>query len=140
LHALARGLGVGTAVELLESSSLFLLRRPHGATAAKLGLVEPVDVVRDPDQQIEIEGPVLAVFEGTKAVENQGLTWGLFGAKLFVEEQAVASEPVHLTLHGAVGNPELTADLAKAGSADQAMEEGFEKLGVSQPIRGREGL
>jgi len=127
-------------MELLEPSSLFLLGRPHGATAAKFGLVEPVDVMRDPDQQVQIEGPVLAVLEGTKPVENQGLAWGVFWSELFVEEQAVAPETVHLTLYGAVRDAEFTADLAEAGTAHQAMKEGFEKLGVSQPIRGRKGL
>ena len=57
-----------------------------------------------------------------------------------MKEQAVASEVVHLSLDGAVGDAELTADLAKTGAAHQAMKQGFEKLGVSQPIRGREGL
>ena len=38
------------------------------------------------------------------------------------------------------GDAELAADLTQTGASDEAMEEGLEKSGVSEPVAGREGL
>jgi hypothetical protein len=57
-----------------------------------------------------------------------------------VEEQAVAAEALALALDGAVGDADLSADLSVAGAADQAVEEAFEELGVTEPVGGGEGL
>jgi len=80
------------------------------------------------------------VFEGPEPVEDEGLSGRGPGPEVFVEEQTVAAEAFGLALQGAVGDTEFAADLAQTGAADEAMEEGFEELCVSQPIGGREGL
>jgi len=84
---------------------------PHHAAPAKLLLPHPVHKVRGADQEVQIEGPVLAVFESPKAVEDQRFVGRLLGTKLFVEEQAVAAQTFRLVLQGTVGDAELTADL-----------------------------
>ena len=55
-------------VNALELRAPRPLARPQGAAAAQLGVVEAVDVVGDADQQVQVEGPVLAVLEGPEAV------------------------------------------------------------------------
>ena len=140
LNALAGRLGVWTSVSPLEQGPLRLLRGPHRAAPAQLGVAHAVDEVRGSDEQVQVEGPVLAVLEGPEAVEHERLIGCPFGADLFMKEQAVAAEALHLSLNGAVGDAELAADLTQTGAADEAMEEGFEKTRMSQPIAGREGL
>jgi hypothetical protein len=96
--------------------------------------------VRGSNQEIEIKGPVLAVFEGSKAVEDEGLSRRGAGSKLFVEQEAVAAESFGLTLQGAVRDTEFAADLSQTRAADEAMEERAEEVRVSQPVGGCEGL
>ena len=60
LHGVASRLTLGTSETLLEIRALFPLTGLESATATQLRLVEPVDVVRGTDQQVRIEGPVLA--------------------------------------------------------------------------------
>jgi hypothetical protein len=43
-------------------------------------------------------------------------------------------------LQRAVADAELTADLAKTGTPDEAVKEDLQEVGVSQPIGGGEGL
>jgi hypothetical protein len=57
-----------------------------------------------------------------------------------MKQQAVSAKTFGLALDGAGGDPELSADLTEARAADQAMEEGLEKVRVFQPIGRREGL
>ena len=52
----------------------------------------------------------------------------------------MAAQTLRLVLQGAVRDAELTADLAKTGATDEAMKEGFQEDGVSEPIGGGEGL
>ncbi len=127
-------------MSVFEKHPLLLLSRPHRAAPAKLRLTHPVHKVRGADQEVQVEGPVLAVFEGSKTVENNRFIGSLLGTKLFVEEQAVAAQTLCLVLQGTVGDTELTADLTQTGSSDEAMEEGFQEIGVSEPIGGGEGL
>jgi hypothetical protein len=96
--------------------------------------------VRSPDQEVQIERPILTVFKGSEAVEDEGLAGCTARPKLLMEEQAVAPKAFGLALQGAVHNAELAADLPKTGATDKAMEKGFEELGVSQPVGGGEGL
>ena len=98
LDTVARGLGMGASMFVFEPRALLLLSGPHRATAAQLGLTDPVDVVRDPNQQVQVEGPVLAVLEAAKAVEDKRFGRGLVWAKLLMEEQAMASEAFGLML------------------------------------------
>jgi hypothetical protein len=57
-----------------------------------------------------------------------------------MEELTVAAEAFRLVLQRAVGDAELTADLAKTGTSDEAVEEGFQQIGISEPVGGGEGL
>jgi hypothetical protein len=98
-------------VLLLEPRTLSLLRGPHGATTAQFSFTDPVDIVRGTDQEIQIEGPVLAVFEGSEAIEDEGFRWRCSRSQTFMEEQAVSAETLGLALERAVGDAELSADL-----------------------------
>jgi len=52
----------------------------------------------------------------------------------------VAAQPFGLELQGSVRDTQLSADLAQTGASDEAMEEGFQEIGVAEPIGGGEGL
>jgi hypothetical protein len=54
--------------------------------------------VRGTDQQVQVEGPVLAVLKSSEAIENEGFVGGRPGTELFVEEQAVAAQALRLML------------------------------------------
>jgi len=140
LDTLPGGLGIGTSMRFLEQGPFLLLSRSHRAASTQLGLTHSINEMRSSHEQVQVEGPVLAVLESPEAVENQGFAWGRFGAKLFMEEQAVATEAFCLVLKRAVRDTELTTDLAKTGSPDEAVEEGFQEIGVSQPVAGGKGL
>lgn len=140
LDTLSRGLGIGTTVSAFEKGSLLLLSGPHRAATAKLSLADPVHKVRGTDQQIQVEGPVLAVLEGPKTVEDEWFGWSRLGTKLFMEEQAVAAQTLRLVLQCAVCDAELPTDLAQAGAADETMEKRFQEIGVTEPIGGGESL
>jgi hypothetical protein len=140
LNALSGGLGIGPSVALLKVRSFPPLRGSHGATSAKLCLVESVHVMGDPDEQVEIKGPVLAVLEGPEAIEDQRFLGRATGSHLLLKEKTMPPQAFGLALHGAVGDAELATDLAQAGAADQAMEEGLEEPCVFQPVARREGL
>jgi hypothetical protein len=140
LNTLQGGLSIGTSMGLLEQGPLSLLRGPHRATTAQFSLTHPVDEMRSPHKQVQVEGPVLAVLKSPKTVKDQGLVRARFGANLFMKEKAVAAEAFRLVLECAVGDAKLTADLAKAGAADEPMEKNFQKVGISQPVGGGEGL
>jgi hypothetical protein len=92
------GLRSRSAMSGFEKFSLCPLRRPHRATATKFSLSYAVDEVRGTDQQVQVEGPVLAVFEGSKAVEYQGLAGSPLRTKLFMEKQAVTAQTFGLVL------------------------------------------
>jgi hypothetical protein len=140
LDGLLRGAGVGASVAGLEPDSLALLAGSHAAAAAQLGLVEAVDVVRGADQEIEIEGPVVAGLQGAEAVEGQGLGGGGARPQVLVEEQAVAAQALDQALDGGMGHPELECDLAQAGAGEDAVVGGLQQLGVLEPVAGGEGL
>ncbi len=140
LDAAASGQGIGTTVFLLESGTLCLLRRAHRATAAEWCVIESVHVVGGPDQEVQVEGPVLAVFEGTKTVQDQGLVGGFPGTEAFMEEEAVTAEAIHVASDGTRSDAELAADLTQTGTADETMKERNETVGALQPVGGRVGL
>jgi hypothetical protein len=114
----ARGLGRGAAVLLLEPRASATLRRGERPAAAQLGIVEAVDVVGGADQEIQIEGPVLARLEASKTIEHERLAEVTTRAELLVQQQAVASESLRLALQGAGRDVELARDLAQARAAD----------------------
>jgi hypothetical protein len=87
----AGGLRVRSPDPALESLAGALLVAGHRARASQLGLVEAINIVRGPNEQLEVEGPVLAELEGPEAVEDQGLA--RHGrSQAFMQEQTVASE------------------------------------------------
>ena len=139
LHGLPGGQGIGASVRGFQLRALGPLAPPQGAAAPQLRIVEAVDVVGGPDQQVEIEGPVLAVLEGPQPVEHQGLLW-CRRSEFLEEQQAVASETLGLALHTAVGEPELAGDLAEGGAPEQAMEEGLQEARMFEPVVRGEGL
>jgi hypothetical protein len=123
-----------------ENGSLSPLSRPHRAATEKLSLAHSIHKVRGADQEVQVEGPVLAVLESPKTVENERFIWSGLGTELFVEEQTVAAKTFRLKLQCAVCDSELAADLTQTGPSDEAMEERLQEVGVAEPIGGREGL
>ena len=140
LNTLPGGLGIGASIDFLEQGPLSLLSGPHRATTAQLSLAYPINEMRSSNEQVQVKRPVLTVLKRPKTVEDQGLVRGRFGAKLLMKKQAVAAEAFRLMLECTVRDAELTADLAKAGAANKAMEENLEKVGISQPVGSGEGL
>jgi len=126
-------------VTLLEPFSTTPLGGPHRAAPPQLGLVEAVDEVALPHDVIQIEGPVLAGFEGAEAIEDQGLGRRPARPEVLVEQQAVASQALDLALDGAVADPELAGDLAVPRTGERPEEESPQS-GPLQPVGGREGL
>ena len=125
----------------LEQGPLPALVRGHAATAAQLGVLEAIAVVRGAHEKVDLEGPVLAVLEGVEAIEDESLVGGPSGSEPLVEEQTVAAEPLGLALDGGVGDTELEGDLAKRGAAvSDPEEDGALQLGALQPVGGGEGL
>jgi hypothetical protein len=125
---------------IFENRSFAPLRGPHRATSAELGVVESVDIVAAPHQQVQIEGPVLAVLEGPEAVQDQGLRGCASGTNSFMEEEAVPPEALGLALNGGGRDTEFTGDLTQAGAGDEAEKEGFEEVRALEPVGGGEGL
>ena len=77
---------VGSSESRLQHRPFSLLRRPHRATSPELRIVESVDEVRGSDQQVEIHGRKLAVFEAAKAIEDQGLSRGCSRSMFLMKE------------------------------------------------------
>ena len=57
-----------------------------------------------------------------------------------MKQDAVATQPLDLALHGGVGDTDLLRDLAKATAGASPEEEGPKQLATSQPVGHREGL
>jgi hypothetical protein len=57
-----------------------------------------------------------------------------------VEEETVATEPLTQALDRAVGDPELSGDLAEGGAGQKTMEDGLEERGLAEPVRRLERL
>jgi hypothetical protein len=106
------------------------LSGPHGATATQLGITQAVDEVRASDEQIQVHRPVLAVFEGAEAVQDQGFFGGGAGPFPFVKQETVPTEMLGQSLNGAVGDTGLAGDLSKARAGDESVEEGFKEIGA----------
>ena len=77
-------LWIGAPKPGLEDLPFHALRGPHRATAPKLRIVESVDEVRRTDQEIDVHGPILAVLEALKAIEDQWLDRCLLRTTLLV--------------------------------------------------------
>jgi hypothetical protein len=139
LDGLARRLGIRPPVAFLELVPLHPLPRRHRAAPPQLGLVEAVDVVGSPDEEVQVVGPVLARLEAAEPIEDEGLP-GHPGTEPLVEEEAVASEPLDLALDGGVRDAELLGDLAQAAAAADAEEELAVEIRALEPVVGGEGL
>ena len=97
LDGLPRGLGIRPAEAGLQKQPLRELSRIVGTAAAEFGVVEAVDIVGDANEELQVEGPVMAGLERAEAVEHdrflgRGWTQGL------VEQQAVAAEALDVSL------------------------------------------
>ena len=124
----------------LAQGPFCLLAGPHHAATAKLSITEAVDEVRDSDEEVQVEWPILTVLKGSKTIEHERLFGLAFWPPLLMKEQAVTAEALHLSVNGAVRHAERAADPAQTGAPNEAMEDGFEKTRVSQPIGEREAL
>ncbi len=65
----------------------------------------------------------LAVLERLESVERDRLAKRSMGAMLFVEQQAVASQPGGLREHGLRRDFITTGDLSESGAGDETMED-----------------
>lgn len=125
---------------LFEDPPFHVLSRPHRAAAPQLSIIEPVDKMRCADQEIDVHGPVLAVLEGSKAVEDERLGGRPLGAMLLMKEKTVASEAIREAPHGRVRDARFSGDLTKSGARHQAVEDGFEEVASAEPVVGGKGL
>ncbi len=139
LHGLPGRLRGGTPEARLEAPPPGLLAGRHRAASPQGGVVEAVDVVGLADQQVQIEGPVVAGLEAAEAIEDQGLP-GKARAPGLVEEQAVAAQALELVLDGGVGDLELLSHLAQALAATGAQEERLQEIALPQPVVGAKRL
>jgi hypothetical protein len=140
LNGLASREGIRPPMLPLEQGSFQLLRGSHRTTASELRVIEPIDVVGGPDQEVQVERPVLAVLESPEAVQHQRLARCRPGSQTFVDEQAVTTESLAQPLKGAVGDIQLTGDLAKGGAGEQAVEKRLEEVSSTEPVGGGECL
>jgi hypothetical protein len=110
-----------------------------GTTAAELGIVEAINVVGDADEKLQVERPVVTGLEGSEAIEYDGFD-GRSGPQRFVEQQAVATEPLGIALEGRVSDPCGAGELPQARAADDAPEGGLQEVRRTEPVVDGEGL
>jgi hypothetical protein len=134
LHGPAGGLGIRPPVAGLQRALALPLLGGVGAAPAKLRVVEAVDEVGLPDQEVQVEGPVVAGFERAEAIQHQGLAGRAPRPELFVDEQAVAAQALDLALDREGLDAELTGDLAEAGAAQDAPEERPQEIWTLEPV------
>jgi hypothetical protein len=77
---------------------------------------------------MDVQGPVLAVLEAAKAVQDERLLRGRVGSHLLVEEEAVPAETVGQSPDGGVGDTGLSGNLTQSGAGHEAVEGGFEEV------------
>jgi hypothetical protein len=92
--------------------------------------------VRGAHQEVQVEGPVLAVLEGAKPVQHEGFAGSVSWTQSFMEEKTVSAEAFAETLDRTFGNVHLTGDLSEPGAGDQTVEEGLEELWSAEPVVG----
>ena len=132
--------GVRSSELLFENPPLDLLSRPHRATSSQLRIVEPVDEVGCADQEIDVHRPVLAVLEGSKTVQDEGLIGRLVWTVLLMKEKAMSAKAVGQASYCGVGDTCLSRDLTKSGTRNKAVEDGFEEVTSAEPVVDGEGL
>ena len=125
---------------LFENLPLDLLSRPHRATSSQLHIVEPIDKVGCADQEIDVHGPVLAVLEGSKAIEDEGLIGRLVWTVLLMKEKTMSAKAVSEAFHCRVGDTCLSRDLTKSGARNEAVKDGLEEVATAEPVVDGEGL
>jgi hypothetical protein len=89
---------------------------------------------------MDVHRPILAVLEGSKAIEDQRLIGRLIGKVLLMKEKTVSAEAVGQASNRGVGDASLARDLAKSRAGNQAMEDGLEEVASAEPVVGGEGL
>jgi hypothetical protein len=133
-------LGVRSSELLFENPPLELLSRPHRATSPQLGIVEPVDEVGGPDEEIDVHRPVLTVLERSKAIEDERLIGRLCGTVFLLKEKTMSAEAIGQTSHCGVRDVRLSRNLAKSRTRNQAVEDRLEEIASSEPVVDGEGL
>ena len=133
-------LGVRPSEFFFENPPLDLLSRPHRATSPQLRIVEPVDEVGCADQEINVHRPVLAVLEGSKAIEDEGLIGRLVWTMLLMKEKTMSAEAVSQMSHCGVRDTCFSRDLTKPGAGYKAVEDGLEEVASAEPVVDGEGL
>ena len=133
-------LGVWSSELLFENPPLELLSRPHRATSSQLRIVEPVHEVGCADQEIDVHRPVLAVLEGSKAIQDERLIGRVLWTFGLVEEQTVSPEAIGQTSHRGVRDARLSSDLTKSRTRNKAVEDGLEEIASAKPVVDGEGL
>ena len=131
---------IGSSVLLFQDRSFQSLRGPHRATSPKLRIVESVDEMGRTDQEIDVHGPVLTVFESSKTVEDKGFGGCLHGAMLLMKEKAIASQAIREASNCRVRDACLSSNLSKSRAGNEAMEDGFEEVASAEPVVRGKGL
>jgi hypothetical protein len=92
------------------------------------------------DEQVDVEGPVLAVFEAAESIQGEGLGRNTPRPKLSMQEQTVPPQSLDLALDGRGMHTELPGDLAERRAPEHAKEQWLLEIGALEPVGGREGL
>jgi hypothetical protein len=133
-------LGVRSSELLFKNPPFDLLSRPHRATSPQLRIVEPVDEVGCADQEIDVHRPVLAVLEGSKAIQDERLIGRLVRTILLMKKKTMSPEAVREASNRGVRDICLPCDLTKSRTRNQAMKDGLEEVASSEPVVDGEGL
>ena len=80
-----------------------------------------------PDEEVEVERPVVPEFICPKAVEDERLSRE-FGSQALVKQQAVASEPREVPRDGRVRGTGLEGHLTKTGAGEGAKKDRPQQL------------
>lgn len=140
LYSFPRGLWIRPPVLLFENRASDPLRGSHRATSAKFCVVEAVHIVRGAHQEIQVEGPVLAVLEAAESVQYERFAGRASGTQSFMEQKTMSAEVSAQALDRTVRNVHLAGDLPESGACNEAVEERVEEVRSAQPVAGRKGL
>jgi hypothetical protein len=92
------------------------------------------------DEEIDVHRPVLAVLEGPKAIEDEGLSGRLRGTVFLMKEKAMSAKTIGQTSYRGVRDTRLSRDLTKSRTRNKAVEDGLEEIASSEPVVDGEGL
>jgi hypothetical protein len=133
-------LGVRSSELIFENPPLELLSRLHRATSPQLRIVEPVDEVGCPDQEIDVHRPVLAVLEGSKAIQDERLVGCPIRTVFLLKEKTVSAEAIGEASYCGVRDSCLSSDLTKSRTRNQTVEDDLEEVASAKPVVDGKGL